>query len=80
MDVRMPDSTASPPPGLVRRPAAEARVLMLTTFDHDEYISARCAPGASGFLLKTHRRSELIAAIHAVAAGEALLVPAVTRR
>jgi DNA-binding NarL/FixJ family response regulator len=57
-----------------------ARVLMLTTFDHDEYVYDALRAGASGFLLKDMRRDELVAAVRVVAGGEALLAPAVTRR
>ena len=53
---------------------------MLTTFEEDDYIFGALAAGASGFLLKRSRPEELIAAIHTVAAGEALLSPSVTRR
>jgi DNA-binding NarL/FixJ family response regulator len=57
-----------------------ARVLMLTTFDHDEYVYDALRAGASGFLLKDMRRDELVSAVRVVASGEALLAPTVTRR
>jgi DNA-binding NarL/FixJ family response regulator len=87
MDVRMPrldgiqatrrlvgladdDPTAGPP----------VRVLILTTFDHDEYVYAAMRAGASGFLLKTVRPRQLAAAVRDVAAVDALLAPDITRR
>ena len=80
MDIRMPvlDGIAA-----TRRLVAEAphsRVLVLTTFDLDEYVFDALGAGASGFLLKDSTAEELVAAIRTVAAGEALLDPAVTRR
>ena len=57
-----------------------ARILILTTFDLDEYVYAAIRAGASGFLLKDVRPSQLVDAIRVVAEGEALLAPAVTRR
>jgi DNA-binding NarL/FixJ family response regulator len=80
MDVRMPAMdgieatrrlTATDPP---------ARVLILTTFDLDEYVYEALRAGASGFLLKDRPPEELVAAVRVVAAGEALLAPSVTRR
>jgi DNA-binding NarL/FixJ family response regulator len=56
------------------------RVLMLTTFDHDEYVYEALRAGASGFLLKTASATALADAIRVVAAGHALLAPSVTRR
>ena len=80
MDVRMPglDGIAATRELLAAAPAA--RVVMLTTFEEDEYIFGGLSAGASGFLLKRTRPEELIAAIHTVAAGDALLSPSVTRR
>jgi DNA-binding NarL/FixJ family response regulator len=83
MDVRMPvmdgleaarqilraDAGMSPP-----------RVLMLTTFDLDDYVYAALRAGASGFLLKDATAAELVQAVRVVAAGDALLAPSVTRR
>jgi DNA-binding NarL/FixJ family response regulator len=80
MDVRMPglDGIAATRELLAAAPGA--RVVMLTTFEEDEYIFGGLSAGASGFLLKRTRPEELIAAIHTVAAGDALLSPSVTRR
>jgi len=60
--------------------AHRPRVLMLTTFDLDEYVYEALRAGASGFLLKDAPATELIHAVHVVAAGDALLAPSVTRR
>ncbi|MFI8994984.1 response regulator [Streptomyces sp. NPDC053542] len=84
MDVRMPEMDGleaarqllSPPPGVVHRP----KVLMLTTFDVDDYVYEALRAGASGFLLKDAPPADLISAVRVVAAGEALLAPSVTRR
>ncbi len=84
MDVRMPvlngleaaQQLLEPPPGVTRRP----KVLMLTTFDVDDYVYEALRVGASGFLLKDAPPADLIAAVRVVAAGEALLAPSVTRR
>jgi DNA-binding NarL/FixJ family response regulator len=59
---------------------ATIRVLILTTFDHDEYVYEAMRAGASGFLLKTVRPRQLAAAVRDVAAGDALLAPDITRR
>jgi DNA-binding NarL/FixJ family response regulator len=79
MDVRMPslDGIAA-----TRELAASAdvKVLILTTFEEDDYIFGALTAGASGFLLKRTSPEELIAAIHAVATGDSLLSPSVTRR
>jgi DNA-binding NarL/FixJ family response regulator len=64
---------------LLARPAAP-RVLILTTFDRDEYVYEALKAGASGFLLKDIRRGQLVEAIRTAAAGEALLAPTITRR
>ena len=79
MDVRMPNSTAwRRPPALGA--GSPARVLILTTFDLDEYVYDAMRAGASGFLLKDVQPDQLVDAVRVVAAGEALLAPAVTRR
>jgi len=79
MDVRMPglDGIAATRELLAVQP--EARVVILTTFEQDDYIFGALNAGASGFLLKRTRPEQLIAAVHTVAAGEALLSPSVTR-
>jgi len=80
MDVRMPelDGIAATRELLVAAP--ESRVLIVTTFENDEYVFGALRAGASGFLLKRAAPEELIAAIHTVADGEGLLSPSVTRR
>jgi DNA-binding NarL/FixJ family response regulator len=79
MDVRMPglDGIAATRDLLAAAP--DARVLILTTFEQDDYVFGALQAGASGFLLKRARPEELIAAVHAVADGDALLSPSVTR-
>jgi DNA-binding NarL/FixJ family response regulator len=81
MDVRMPELDGI---AATREIAGEgeraARVLILTTFDLDEYVYDALAAGASGFLLKDVQPEELVAGIRVVASGEALLAPTVTRR
>jgi DNA-binding NarL/FixJ family response regulator len=81
MDIRMPrldglEATAR----IVAASTPSPRVLVLTTYDLDEYIFEALKAGASGFLLKDSPAEELVAAIHVVATGEALLAPSVTRR
>ncbi|MFD6053128.1 response regulator [Agromyces sp. NPDC060279] len=80
MDVRMPgmDGIAATAELSARHP--EVRIIVLTTFDLDEYAFAAIRSGASGFLLKDVRPQELVAAIRTVASGEATLSPRVTRR
>ncbi|HWT22352.1 MAG TPA: response regulator transcription factor [Solirubrobacteraceae bacterium] len=80
MDVRMPglDGIAATRELLAAFPGV--RVLILTTFEEDDYIFGALSAGASGFLLKRTRPEELIAAIHAIAAGDSLLSPSVTAR
>ena len=79
MDIRMPrlDGLQATRTVLSR---TDARVLILTTFDSDEYVYEALRAGASGFLLKDAPAEQLIAAIRSVAAGDALIDPAVTRR
>ncbi len=81
MDIRMPrmDGLAATRE-IVRDRNAAPVVLVLTTFDLDEYVFEALRAGASGFLLKDAPPEELIAAVHTVASGDALLSPAVTRR
>ena len=79
MDVRMPDLDGIAATRELLAAQPEARVVILTTFEQDDYIFGALGAGASGFLLKRTRPEELIAAVHTVAAGEALLSPSVTR-
>ncbi|GAB3431504.1 transcriptional regulator [Flindersiella endophytica] len=79
MDVRMPELDGIAATAQVVAAAPAARILVLTTFEDEEYIFGALSAGASGFLLKRTQPEQLIAGIHAVAAGEALLSPAVTR-
>jgi DNA-binding NarL/FixJ family response regulator len=80
MDVRMPDLDGIAATRELARVAPAAKVLILTTFEQDDYVFDGLRAGASGFLLKRTRPEELIAAVHAVAAGDSLLSPSVTRR
>ena len=80
MDVRMPRLDGISATREILAASPSTKVLVLTTFEEDEYIFGALSAGASGFLLKRSRPEELIAAIHTVAAGEALLSPSVTRR
>ncbi len=81
MDIRMPGMDGLEATRLITRdPAAAPKVVMLTTFDLDEYVYEALRAGASGFLLKDSPRHDLIAAVRAAAAGDALLAPSVTRR
>ncbi|AUS79226.1 DNA-binding response regulator [Actinoalloteichus sp. AHMU CJ021] len=86
MDVRMPvmDGLAAArtmlDPVRVARAGHQPRVLMLTTFDVDDYVYDALRAGASGFILKDAPASDLIAAVRVVAGGDALLAPTVTRR
>ena len=79
MDVRMPglDGIAATRELLAVSP--DVKVVVLTTFEQDDYIFGALSAGASGFLLKRTRPEELISAIHTVAAGDSLLSPSVTR-
>ena len=79
MDVRMPVMDGIEATRQITA-AQDARVLILTTFDLDEYVFEALRAGASGFVLKSRPLEELLSAIRTVAAGEALLAPSVTRR
>jgi RNA polymerase sigma factor (sigma-70 family) len=79
MDVRMPDLDGISATREVLAAFPDVKVVILTTFEQDDYIFGALNAGASGFLLKRTRPEELIAAVHTVAAGEALLSPSVTR-
>jgi RNA polymerase sigma factor (sigma-70 family) len=80
MDVRMPDLDGIAATREVVAVSPDAKVVILTTFEQDDYIFGALSAGASGFLLKRTKPEELIAGIHAVAAGDSLLSPSVTRR
>ena len=80
MDVRMPDLDGIGAARELARAAPDARVLILTTFEQDDYIFGALRAGASGFLLKRTRPEELIAAVRTIARGDSLLSPSVTRR
>ncbi len=80
MDVRMPRVDGIEATSRLRELLPDTRVLVLTTFDLDEYAFGALEAGASGFLLKDAQRTELVAAIHAVHRGDAVLAPRVTRR
>lgn len=81
MDIRMPGvDGVQATRRITEDPALAARVLILTTFDLDEYVYSALRAGASGFLLKDVDPPELVGAVRAVARGDALLAPTVTRR
>jgi len=80
MDIRMPGTDGIQATAQVIRQPAAPRVLVLTTYDLDEYVYDALAAGASGFLLKDARPEELVDGVRVIAAGDALLAPAVTRR
>jgi DNA-binding NarL/FixJ family response regulator len=79
MDVRMPDLDGIAATREVLAASPDLKVVILTTFEEDEYIFGALSAGASGFLLKRTRPEELLSAIHTVAAGDSLLSPSVTR-
>jgi DNA-binding NarL/FixJ family response regulator len=79
MDIRMPDLDGLEATRLITA-STEVRVLVLTTFDLDDYVYEALRAGASGFLLKDTPPLELLAAIRVIAAGDALLAPSITRR
>ena len=80
MDVRMPVMDGIEATRQITRSLAQSRVLILTTFDLDEYVFEALRAGASGFALKSRPPEELLSGIRTLAAGEALLAPSVTRR
>ena len=82
MDIRMPEMDGLEATRLIlsNEATATARVLVLTTFDLDEYVYEGLRAGASGFVLKDIEPVELIQAVHVIARGEALLAPSITRR
>jgi DNA-binding NarL/FixJ family response regulator len=79
MDIRMPDLDGIAATREIVTASPDAKVVILTTFEQDDYIFGALNAGASGFLLKRTRPEELIAAIHTIAAGDSLLSPSVTR-
>jgi DNA-binding NarL/FixJ family response regulator len=79
MDVRMPDLDGIAATRELLAGWPEVKVVILTTFEQDDYIFGALSAGASGFLLKRSRPEELLGAIHTVAAGDSLLSPSVTR-
>jgi DNA-binding NarL/FixJ family response regulator len=80
MDIRMPELDGISATREVLAVEPSVKVVVLTTFEEDDYIFEALSAGASGFLLKRTKPEELIAAIHTVAAGDSLLSPSVTRR
>ncbi|MEZ0070880.1 response regulator [Planotetraspora sp. GP83] len=80
MDIRMPTMDGLEAARRILAQAPECRVIMLTTFDLDEYVYASLAAGASGFLLKDVTPAHLAAAVRLVDTGDALLAPSITRR
>jgi DNA-binding NarL/FixJ family response regulator len=80
MDIRMPSMNGIQATAAIAASSPATKVLILTTYDFDEYVLAGLKAGASGFLLKDAPPAELLAAIRTVAAGEAALAPTTTRR
>src|ERR1019366_4500260 len=82
MDIRMPgmDGLEATRRILASEPGRDCRIIILTTFDLDEYVYAALTAGASGFLLKDVSPEHLVAAVRLVRAGDALLAPSITRR
>lgn len=80
MDIQMPDMDGLEATARIVRLEAAPRVIILTTFEHDDYVFSALRNGASGFLLKNAPPDRLIDAVRVVAGGESLLAPSVTRR
>jgi DNA-binding NarL/FixJ family response regulator len=80
MDVRMPEMDGVEATRQIVASGSQSRIIILTTFDLDEYVYAALRAGASGFLLKDTPPAELLSAIRAVAAGDAVVAPRITRR
>ena len=80
MDVRMPGMDGIDATAAITAAGQDSKVIILTTFDLDEYVFAGLKAGASGFLLKDAPPADLITAIRSVASGDAVLAPAATRR
>src|SRR5271155_3752312 len=75
MDVRMPECDGVQATQTIVASGAASRIIILTTFDLDEYVYAGLRAGASGFLLKDAQPASLVAAIHTIATGDAVLAP-----
>lgn len=80
MDVRMPELDGVEATRRIVESGSESRIIILTTFDLDEYVYSALRAGASGFLLKDTPPAELLSAIRAVASGDAVVAPSITRR
>ncbi|MFH8290735.1 response regulator [Streptomyces sp. NPDC018059] len=80
MDIRMPGMDGIEATRLIKEGGGSVRVLVLTTFDDDEYVYGALRAGASGFLVKDMALEDILAAIRVVAAGDGLIAPSVTRR
>jgi DNA-binding NarL/FixJ family response regulator len=80
MDVRMPNLDGIEATARIPQTGSHTRVLVLTTFDLDEYVYRALKAGAAGFLLKDAKREELAAAVRSIASGGTLLAPEITRR
>ncbi len=80
MDIRMPNMNGIEATRRIVQSGVESRVLVLTTFDLDEYVYEALRAGASGFLLKDVTAQQLVEGVHVVASGEAMLAPTITRR
>jgi DNA-binding NarL/FixJ family response regulator len=80
VDIRMPELDGIEATRAIVASGSRTRVLVVTTFDLDEYVLAALQAGASGFLLKDSPRDQLVAGVRTVAAGDSLLAPSITRR
>ncbi|MFD3655685.1 response regulator [Streptomyces sp. 24-1644] len=80
MDIRMPGMDGIEATRMITSDGATTRVLILTTFDDDDYVYAALRSGASGFLVKNMDLDDILAAVRVVAGGDALIAPSVTRR
>jgi DNA-binding NarL/FixJ family response regulator len=80
MDIRMPGMDGIEATQLITAGGTDARVLVLTTFDDDDYVYGALRAGASGFLVKDMALEDILAAIRVVAAGDAMIAPGITRR
>ncbi|MDH6215565.1 response regulator transcription factor [Streptomyces pseudovenezuelae] len=80
MDIRMPEMDGIEATRRISAAGSAARVVVLTTFDDDDYVYGALRAGASGFLVKDMALDDIIGAVRIVAAGDALIAPAVTRR